>query len=120
MTNDADIADKCRMLRNHGREPGDEKYDHHIEGFNSRMDSFQGVILNVKLRYIEKWTEVRRAAAASYNKLLSDLSLKVPSVSNDKAHYIIYTLFVVQNRELIQEKLKEMGVSTGIHYPTPI
>ncbi len=114
VTNDNDLAIKCRMIANHGRA---KKYDHDFEGINSRLDGLQAAILNAKLRHLDEWTEKRRQAAALYDDRLKDCLIRYPRVSAGKKH--VYHLYVVRvpDREKVQTALSESGISTGIHYP---
>ncbi|KPJ64975.1 erythromycin biosynthesis sensory transduction protein eryC1 [candidate division WOR-1 bacterium DG_54_3] len=117
VTNDKDLALKIRKIANHGRLA---KYDHELEGLNSRLDGLQAAILSAKLKHLEEWTEKRRAAAIRYRELLRDSPIICPVEEPDLRH--VYHLFVVRvrNRERVREKLREKGISTGIHYPIPL
>ena len=114
VTNDPELAKKCRMIANHGRIG---KYDHDFEGINSRLDGLQAAILHVKLQYLDAWTEKRRAIAARYRELLRGSALVTPTEIAGRRH--VYHLFVVRVpcRDIVQEKLKSAGIETGIHYP---
>lgn len=114
VTNDDELATRCRMFANHGRV---QKYEHQFEGSNSRLDGLQAAILKAKLRYLEEWTERRHAAACLYNELLQDTALVTPVEKTGVRH--VYHLYVVRmkERDRVQRILKEKGVSTGIHYP---
>ncbi len=114
VTNDNDLAVKCRMIANHGRV---KKYDHDFEGINSRLDGIQAAILSVKLKYLENWTESRRKTADLYHYYLSGSTVVVPFVKAGMRH--VYHLFVVrvQERYRVQAELQGAGVATGIHYP---
>jgi dTDP-4-amino-4,6-dideoxygalactose transaminase len=116
VTNDEKLALKARMIANHGRT---EKYNHELEGVNSRMDGFQGAILDVKLRHLTDWTENRRKNAYLYNEYLKDTALVTPEeIENVKAVYHLYVVRVASDlRESFQAHLKSKGVSSGIHYP---
>lgn len=118
VTNDREIAKKVRMMANHGRL---KKYDHLFEGVNSRLDGIQAAILDVKLKHLEDWTASRRKIAASYNDLLSDLEEVVLPKEEPYAKHV-YHLYVIRtaNRDVVKECLEEKGISTGIHYPTPL
>jgi dTDP-4-amino-4,6-dideoxygalactose transaminase len=84
------------------------------------MDGFQGAILRVKLRHLERWTEARRSRAALYGRLLSDSSLRPPAERAGCRHvYHVYTIRVT-DREGTQTRLRERGIGTGIHYPIPV
>lgn len=115
VTDDQRLAEKAKMFSNHGRV---EKYDHEIEGFNSRMDGLQGAILDVKLRYLEDWTIARQENALKYNRFLEGLDdVIVPFVKPGNRH--VYHLYVIKTKERdrLQKYLKENGIATGIHYP---
>jgi dTDP-4-amino-4,6-dideoxygalactose transaminase len=116
VTQDEALADKVRMYANHGRI---DKYNHEIEGVNSRLDGLQAAILNVKLKHVHTWTERRRAIAQQYDKALGDVVV-TPYAAPDRKH--VYHLYVVRvkNRDQVQARLTEKGVATGIHYPIPL
>ncbi len=116
VTNDDGLARKVRMFANHGRI---EKYNHEFEGTNSRLDGLQAAILDVKLKYLDKWTEQRRTIAKMYDAVLKDIVI-TPSVLHDLKH--VYHLYVVRikNRDRVKEFLAEKGIATGIHYPIPL
>ncbi|HVN94207.1 MAG TPA: DegT/DnrJ/EryC1/StrS family aminotransferase [Terracidiphilus sp.] len=117
-TNDAAIAAKIRMLRDHGQA---KKYYHDLEGYNGRLDAIQAGILHAKLRYLDKWNKQRRDRAAAYNRLLSaDNTISVPyEPSWSRAVYHLYVIRT-SNREAMIRHLKEAGIGTGIHYPIPL
>lgn len=114
VTKTEELAIRCRMLANHGRI---DKYDHEFEGMNSRLDGLQAAILSVKLKYLEQWTEKRRALAKKYGELLKGLPLELPLEAEGYRH--VYHLYVVRvkDRQSVQDKLKEANIVTGIHYP---
>lgn len=118
ITNDQKIAEKARMIAQHGQ--SGQKHTHLIEGRNSRMDGIHAAILDVKLRYLEEWTNTRISHAASYQKLLVESSLILPKVKNGCKH--VFHLFVLRakQRQLMMEYLKEKGISTAIQYPTAL
>lgn len=115
VTNNDELAKYCKMYANHGRV---EKYNHEFEGINSRLDGLQAAVLNVKLKYIDKWNENRRKIAYYYTKKLNKISeIKTPlELSGTKP---VYHLYVVQakDRDKLREFLKSNNISTGIHYP---
>lgn len=115
-TNDDQLADKIRILRNYGSR---QKYVNEYQGFNSRLDELQAAFLRVKLKYLDQWNARRSVLAATYAKSLicSDLVLPyVPDFAEPAWH-----LYVVQSakREALQEKLTGAGIGTLIHYPIP-
>jgi dTDP-4-amino-4,6-dideoxygalactose transaminase len=116
MTNDSALSEKARMIANHGRI---EKYNHEIEGINSRLDGMQAAILNVKLGHLETWTERRRAIAAIYNREFGALAATPQEAPGYRHVYHLYVLRV-RDRARVQSALTEKGISTGIHYPIPL
>ena len=116
-TSNADYASKIRMLRDWGQ---DRKYHHLLRGFNYRMEGFQGAVLRVKLRHLEKWTEARRTGVAKYNQLLADAGVKLPVEMPWARHvYHVYTLRSA-DRDGLQAALAAEGIQSGIHYPVPV
>ena len=117
VTNDPDLAKKVRLLRNWGEE---RRYEHSLKAYNYRMDGIQGAILRVKLRYLEQWTESRRAHAAAYRSLFGDSTIGVPEERADCRH--VYHVFAVRlrNRDATREQLQAAGIHTGVHYPIPV
>lgn len=115
-TNNKEVAEKIRMLRNYGQKV---KYHHLLKGFNNRLDSIQAAVLNVKLKYLDKWNESRRKIALMYNKLLKGIAV-TPKEMDYATH--IYHLYVIRikNRDRLRDYLKSKGISTIIHYPIPI
>ncbi|MGJ4892948.1 DegT/DnrJ/EryC1/StrS family aminotransferase [Bradyrhizobium sp. HKCCYLS3077] len=106
-----------RMLRDWGAE---RKYEHVLKGYNYRLEGIQGAVLRVKLRYLEGWTEQRRAAASRYTAMLADKGVRVPTEAPYARH--VYHIYAIRtsNREALQTQLNARGVQTGIHYPHPI
>jgi dTDP-4-amino-4,6-dideoxygalactose transaminase len=117
-TNDADIAKKVRMLRDHGQV---KKYYHEMEGFNGRCDALQAAALRVKLKHLPGWNEARRKNAEKYFERLKDLkSITLPKIAKDCLP--VYHLFVIQvdNRDAIAQALQAKEIGTGFHYPVPL
>ncbi len=117
-TNDDELAQKFRMLRDHGSM---KKYYHEYYGHNYRMEGIQGAVLGVKLKYLEDWTKKRRLAAKKYCGLLKDVrQIGLPQEMSYANH--VYHLFVIQtkDRDKLQKFLNENEVSTGLHYPIPL
>jgi len=118
VTNNPDLADKMRMFANHGAL---KKHYHEIEGINSRMDGLQAAILSVKLPHIQGWSDARLKNALYYNKLFQNTERVIsPKIHKNVKH--VFHLYVVRvnNRSGIQEHLKNNGISSGVHYPTPL
>ncbi|HWW46424.1 MAG TPA: DegT/DnrJ/EryC1/StrS family aminotransferase [Xanthobacteraceae bacterium] len=117
VTSDDHLARKIAMLRDWGQEA---KYRHVMLGYNYRMDGIQGAVLNVKMNYIDAWTEARRAVAAKYDELLKGLPLILPSHPTERRHvYHVYAVASPHRDELI-DALKAADIATGIHYPVPV
>jgi dTDP-4-amino-4,6-dideoxygalactose transaminase len=124
ITNDANVAQKMRTLRNYG---APSKYLHTEIGVNSRLDNLQAAVLNIKLPYLEKWNRDRNLAAQHYSNLLEPLKHKgIVPIQNQSGSGNIYHLYVIRitedspiDRNTLQEKLAEAGIQTGIHYPVP-
>jgi dTDP-4-amino-4,6-dideoxygalactose transaminase len=118
VTSDDAQAKKVRMLRDWGQE---KRYHHVLKGFNYRMEGIQGAILGVKLRYLEAWTEARRARARDYDTLLkgSD-AVRAPVQLPGRRH--VYHIYAVRSadRDGLQQLLQSEGVQTGLHYPIPV
>lgn len=118
VTNDPRLAEKVRLLRDHGQS---RKYHHEVIGTNGRMDGLQGAILSVKLKYLNEWNDARRRHAAAYQKLLQDAtSILTPTEMPYARH--VYHIYAVRSprRQALLEALAEKGISCGIHYPVPI
>ena len=111
MTNDGHVAEMVKILRDHGSK---EKYLHIVHGFNSRLDSIQAAILQVKLKYIDSWIEKRRQKARLYAKLLGEIKgIEVPYVAAYSGHvfnyYTIRVTGVDKNRDGLQNYLNSLG-----------
>jgi dTDP-4-amino-4,6-dideoxygalactose transaminase len=117
-TNDEALAQKTRMLRDHGQS---KKYFHEIEGYNGRLDSIQAGILTVKLRHLDEWNQNRREAALRYDELLSSVEGVIRPYCPDWARAVFH-LYVIRVRhpEDLQKHLAEAKIGTGIHYPVPL
>lgn len=117
-TNDASIADKIRMLRDHGQA---KKYYHNVEGYNGRLDAIQAGLLQVKLRYLPEWNARRRERAAEYNRLLGPLESVVCPYEPSRSR-AVYHLYVIRtaDRDGLMTHLKEADIGTAIHYPVPL
>ena len=113
VTNDDALASWTAMFARHGG-----KGDHQIEGINSRMDTLQAAVLQVKLPHVARWTEARTRTARLYDDLLSGVGdVVAPKVASHRDH--VYHLYVVRtdHRDALRLRLKEGGVETGLHYP---
>ncbi len=115
-TNDAQLADRLRVLRNYGSRV---KYVNEVQGYNSRLDPLQAAILRVKLAYLDEWNARRSTIAARYQQGLAGCGLTLPHVP-DWADPV-WHLYVVQHpqRDALQTALTDAGVGSLIHYPIP-
>jgi dTDP-4-amino-4,6-dideoxygalactose transaminase len=116
VTNDEEIAEKIRMLRDHGRR---EKYIFDALGYNMRFNEIQAVIGIKQLQKLPRWNEARRNIAKTYNQALDGL---VTTPTEEKWAKRVYHLYVIRTkkRDKLAESLKQHGVSTLVHYPVPI
>jgi dTDP-4-amino-4,6-dideoxygalactose transaminase len=141
-TNDPELADRVKLLRNHGYRP---KYYNKVVGGNFRLDAIQAAVLSVKLKYLDLWTEARQRNAARYRELFSETELSIPSSGlsrpaadanssqlSEMAGVIlpeeapnrrhIYNQFVIRcgRRNELITYLKERKIGTEIYYPVPM
>ncbi|MDR2384724.1 MAG: DegT/DnrJ/EryC1/StrS family aminotransferase [Tannerella sp.] len=117
---DTALAEKVRMLANHGQST---KYHHKIIGYNSRLDTLQAAILNVKLSHLEKFTERRVEIAGRYDRAFKDFpDLAVPVKRPYSDHvYHQYTIRVKNGkRDALRNYLSENGIASMIYYPLPV
>lgn len=125
VTDDRALAQRVAALRDHAQ----AGRHHHAElGFNARMEGLQGAVLEVKLRHLDQWNAARRRHAMRYRRLLADVpGIQLPAVASPDSH--VWHLFVIlldalwsgeAARSRLQQRLSERGVSTAIHYPTPV
>lgn len=122
-TNDDQLAERLRLLANHGMKP---RYYHSEIGINSRLDAIQAAVLSIKIRRLHEITEARRANAERYHRLfqasgLSNL-IELPSESQDCYHvWNQYSIRVKQHdRDDVRQSLTDRGVGTEIYYPIPL
>jgi dTDP-4-amino-4,6-dideoxygalactose transaminase len=117
-TNDPALAQAVRLYRDHGSRV---RYSHEVVGRNARLDEMQAAVLRVKLRYLERWNEQRRAHARTLNAALEHTRLELPGFGGDEI-YEVFHLYVVQHpqRDALKAFLEARGIGTGIHYPYPI
>jgi dTDP-4-amino-4,6-dideoxygalactose transaminase len=118
-TNDEALFRQVRKLRNYGSEI---KYQHPEKGMNSRLDSIQAAVLNIKLRHLGDWNVKRWQAAKKYSDLLSQHQsdrLQLPDIRSAEEH--VFHLYVIQvhDRDEIAKELASRGISTVVHYPVP-
>lgn len=118
VTDDPQIYENVMILRNNGFR---SQYECVVFSSNSRLDSVQAAMLNAKMRYLEEWTEGRRANARVYQKELSGLS-RIQLPVDKPGERAVYHTFVIQadRRDELREFLSERGIGTKIHYPIPV
>jgi dTDP-4-amino-4,6-dideoxygalactose transaminase len=116
-TRDGELAQKLRMLRDHG---SPERYHHELVGLNGRLDEIQAAVLRVKLPHLDDWNAQRRANAMHYTELLAGIEeAMAPAIAPYAEH--VFHLYVVRvpQRDALLAHLRERGVGAGIHYPVP-
>ena len=118
--NDAEIARKIRVLKDHGQKT---KYHYEEIGVNSRLDSIQATILQIKLRYLDTWNQQRQKIAARYHQLLKHVpGITIPQeLPLGTGVWNQYTIRALNGkREFLQNELKDKGVNTAVYYPRPL
>ncbi len=117
-TDDEDIAQKARMLRDHGQA---EKYVHEVEGYNGRLDAIQAGILRIKLGRLQDWNEHRRQRARRYSELLKEVKDVITPFEPEWTRPV-YHLYVIRlpERDGLLRYLSERGITAGLHYPVPL
>lgn len=120
ITNDDELAQKMRMIANHGQE---KKYYHKVLGCNSRLDTIQAAILNIKLKHLDNYSQSRNKMASFYDEAFSAIDeLQVPKRQVNSTHvFHQYTLKVKNGRRNeLQQFLSEKGIPSMIYYPLPL
>ena len=119
VTDNQELSDKVRMMANHGQLR--TRHQHILIGRNSRLDTIQAAVLNIKLRYLDSWNLNRIKIADHYkHKLRNMTTLSLPEHDKDKKH--VFHLFVIRSseREGLIARLTEKGISSSVHYPKPL
>ncbi len=119
VTSDPHLADRIRSMRDHGR-PGQDggHYAHVRLGTNSRLDTIQAVVLSAKLRHLDRWNEQRRRLARLYLEHLPPAAAPVAWLEPCRgAHHLMVVR--VPHRDRVRAELADLGIATGVHYPTP-
>jgi len=118
---DVALAQKCKMIANHGQS---KKYHHDLIGCNSRLDSIQAAILDVKLKYLDDYSKARQHAASVYNDLLTGvaevITPKVFAISTHVYHQYTLKLDSKEKRDGLKEYLQDRGIPSMIYYPVPL
>ncbi|MFZ9587940.1 MAG: DegT/DnrJ/EryC1/StrS family aminotransferase [Crocinitomicaceae bacterium] len=118
-TNNSELAKRIRMIANHGQE---QKYVHDVVGCNSRLDTIQAAVLQIKLRQLDNYIDARREVAAKYDEAFAGIpGVKIPFRSDDSKHvFHQYTLVLENaNRNELQQHLTENEIPSMIYYPIP-
>jgi len=120
VTNDAALAERLRMLRNHGQQV---KYEHLLVGYCHRLDNLQAAVLGVKLPHLDGWNAARRSRAAIYDEYLQNVpGIVTPVCAPEHEH--VYHLYVIRvtdgRRDALQAYLNAAGIGAGLHYPIPV
>ena len=118
VTPDEELAAKIRLLRSHGESP---RHHHQLVTGTHRLDALQAAILDVKLRHLDEWNASRQAAAAKLTEALADCDVVLPTAPAEDGDHV-YHLFVITTpeRDALRDHLDACGVSSAIHYPTPV
>jgi dTDP-4-amino-4,6-dideoxygalactose transaminase len=118
-TNDSVLADKIKMLRDHGQA---KKYYHDVEGYNGRLDAIQAGLLHAKLAHLAKWNAQRRERAAEYHRLFAGTDEAVVLPFEPSWSRAVHHLYVIRvdDRDGLMNHLKKVGIGSGIHYPIPL
>jgi dTDP-4-amino-4,6-dideoxygalactose transaminase len=134
LTDDGELAERLRLLRDHGTGPGGL---HHVVGINSRLDAIQAAVLRVKLPHLDDWTNARQERAARYHDALVGagagvgagsfeglgLPVRVPSLPPRPARHVLHHYVVrvpEEDREPLRARLAQAGIESGVYYPTPL
>jgi dTDP-4-amino-4,6-dideoxygalactose transaminase len=123
VTNDPEWTDRMRCLRNHGMEP---KYHHKYLGWNARLDALQAALLRVKLPHLDRWTEMRQAAARRYDALIEEQHLTAflqrPTIAGQRRH--VFNQYVVRvargQRDALVRHFRADKIGCEIYYPIPL
>ena len=119
-TNNDNLAKKIKMLSNHGES---KRYHHSFIGINSRLDSIQAEVLNVKLNYLNDYNQARNQMAENYNKVFKSVEqLQIPELNKNSTHvYHQYTLKVLNGkRDDLMKYLEQNEIETRVYYPIPV
>ncbi len=117
VTDDPALGERIRMISVHGSRV---RYRHDVLGVNSRLDTLQAVVLEVKLRHLDAWNRIRSENARRYNELLAGLPVTQPYVSPDCGHTFHQYTLRVPRRDELAAFLKEKGIPHSIYYPIPL
>ncbi len=119
VTNDSEIANIVRALRNQGCVT---KYDHVYRGYNGRLDALQAAVLSAKLPHLDAWNAMRSTVASQYYEAFKDLPVSLPPViENTEPVWHLFAIEILEGeRDTFMEHLAKDGIASGIHYPVPL
>jgi dTDP-4-amino-4,6-dideoxygalactose transaminase len=118
VTDDAELADRVRLLRSHGERP---RYHHLVPGMTARLDGLQAAVLRVKLRRLDEWNDGRRSAGAALSAALAGAGVGLPAPAGWGLDHVFHQFVVTTpERDALRAHLAERGVASAIHYPVPI
>src|SRR5690606_35521069 len=117
VTNDAEVANSVKELRNWGSEM---QYHHPTKGLNGRLDTLHADVLNRKLRRLDRWNALRSEAADRYNQMLDGLPVTLPKVEPGNTHVWHLYVIEVESRDRVLAQLHANGIDAGVHYPIPL
>ena len=116
-TSSSEFAEKIKMLRNHGMR---DKYHHEMVGINSRLDEIQAAVILVKLKWIDRWNNLRLKIAQVYTEGLEGLPLQTPThPAHSKPTHHLYSI-LTDKRDDLHRFLTARGIGSGIYYPLPL
>lgn len=118
LTNDSEVARLCRSLRVHGM--GQKRYHYEAIGYTSRLSEIQAAILYHKLSKLEEWHERKNKIRETYDNLLNSETIKLPFVKPEVQHTWHQYTVCIENRDEVQQLLKEKGIPTMVYYPIPL
>jgi dTDP-4-amino-4,6-dideoxygalactose transaminase len=117
VTNNDQYAARAKSLREHG---STTRYYHDEVGYNYRLEGFQGAVLGVKLKHLDKWTSDRRRVATRYTELLANTPLRLPKpAAYAESAWHLYTIRHPK-RDALKKHLDDNGIGCAVHYPIPL
>ena len=118
VTNDAELADRVRLLHAHGERP---RYHHRVVGTTARLDALQAAVLRVKLRRLDGWNARRRSIARALGEALAGSAVRTPAPAAPGGDHVFHQYVVTTpDRDVLRAHLDVYGIATGVHYPVPI
>ncbi len=118
LSKNKELGERAKKLRVHGM--GSVAYHHEMIGINSRLDEIKACALVAKFPHLESWNRKRMENAKFYNKKMKDLPVILPPIEDDSSHIFHQYVIRVEERDRLQNFLKEKGIVTGVYYPVPL